>query len=345
MTATERRRQQLREEAAERIVRAEAIGVGPDDDATLASWRRGDRAHEASYSEVLGVWDAAKGLKDHPHYSRLMGARTLRERWAEWRASASELAPHMLRPHRLASASIAVALIGSFVWLSADRPWEPDYQTQIAEIREVPLEDGSVVTLGAKSTLNVDFNAGVREVELASGEAFFSVAKDRNRPFVVHAGDTSIRVVGTKFNVNHEGGRVRVSVLEGIVQMVRENPEAGQVAAVRRSAPRITLTAGQQAVAGPTSPTPEIQPVAVSNPGGWREGRLSYHDAPLSDIIADANRYRGAKIKLLSPSLAQERLTTSFRVSQIDQMIDQLPLMLPIQVQRQTDGTVNLLPA
>lgn len=342
MTVSGRQRQELREEAAARIVRAEAIGIAPDDDATLAAWRRGGKAREAAYSEVLGVWGAAGDLKEHPSYSELMGPPTLRERWAEWRARARQAAGQMFRPQRLAFASVTAAFIGSAIFLTVDSPWEPDYQTQVAQISEVPLADGSVITLGAKSSLDVDFNAAARRVELVSGEAFFSVSKDRNRPFFVKAGDTSIRVVGTKFNVNHEAGRVRVSVLEGVVEVTQANGRTERIEAAFTR--KVTLSAGQQAIVGPAFPAPVVQPVPVTNPGGWREGRLSYQDAPLSDIIADANRYRTADIKLLSPSLGQERLTTSFKVSQIDQMLDQLPLMLPVKVERKADGTVNLKP-
>ena len=79
---------------------------------------------------------------------------------------------------------------------------EDEFSTRTAEVREVTLHDESVVTLGALSAIESGFSAKLRgKVELLSGEAFFAVEKDENRPFVVHVGDAEVRVLGTKFDV------------------------------------------------------------------------------------------------------------------------------------------------
>ena len=97
-----------------------------------------------------------------------------------------------------------------------------EFVTRTGEQMEVTLDDGSHVWLGAKSRLSVAFTGQQRAVRLDSGEAFFSVRKDRRRPFTVHASNGDITAVGTAFNVREVADRVIVTVAEGVVKVSRE---------------------------------------------------------------------------------------------------------------------------
>jgi transmembrane sensor len=284
--------------------------------------------------------EEAAAFADQPDYAEFLGTPTLRERlvvlWQRLGNALRGYGTHRFE-RRLAATTMAVALAlgGWWMW-----PHRTDYETSIAEIRDMALDDGSVVTLGARSALDVRFSKAERTVRLARGEAFFSVSHDSGRPFVVLAGDKRIRVVGTKFNVNFDGDHVRVSVLRGIVQVM----PAGDAGAYRTSkhAGSVTLVAGQQLLAMTSTPLGRPQPLGGAQPDAWRTGRLTYQDASLAEIVADANRYYGHDIRIVSPSLMGERLTTSFRTTQIDQMLETLPASLPIEVKRDSDGTVEL---
>jgi len=331
-----------RAEAAQRLLRAQASGIDPGDDLGNVAWRREDLAHDNAFRHVAQAWEDAAQLKSHPAYADLLGAPTLRERivatW-HWLLGSFQWAP----VPRMAFASILAAAILAGAWFLV--PGNPEYvSTQIAEVRDVPLDDGSVVTLGARSSLEVaGFSSTARTVRLARGEAFFSIAHDTTHPFVVLAGDTRIRVVGTKFNVRYDGGQVRVSVAEGIVEVTHADGSSEHIGRTGALASSVTLTAGQQVAVANTAPLPAPVTLQGASPGAWREGRLDYQDAPLSEIVADANRYRTGQIRIASPSLASERLTTSFGTTQIDQMLATLPETLPLTVQRNPDGTVNLI--
>jgi len=199
------------------------------------------------------------------------------------------------------------------------------YATGIAQTRQVDLVDGSHLFIGAKSAVAVRVDDHRREVDLQRGEAFFEVAKDRHRPFIVRAGDTVIRVVGTKFNVSRIGDEVRVNVLEGRVE-VRKRPLVPFVSA----APERVLTRDQT-------------PSAVE-PGAWREGRMVYLEAPLRDVVADANRYSSHPIRLDGDEVGDLRVTVTFRTATVDDLIDNLGRGLPIRVERQPDGSVVIKP-
>ncbi|RIA46248.1 FecR family protein [Hephaestia caeni] len=288
------------------------------------------------------AWREATRLPEHPDYADLLGTPTFRERFVEiWHRLSEARLPAISAP-RVGLACVVAVLIFSGVWIL--RPGGPDYVTQVAEVREVPLVDGSVVTLGARSALDVAFTNRERQVRLAKGEAFFAVSHDPERPFIVLAGGRRIRVVGTKFNVKYDGNRVRVSVLEGVVNVSRGSAASDRSSGADRSAatPTVRVVGGQQLMVPATGPFARPQSLHGAEPGAWRKGRLDYQDAPLAEIVSDAARYYPHAIRISSPSLASERLTTSFRTTQIDQMLETLPNTLPIIVRRDEDGTVRL---
>ena len=114
------------------------------------------------------------------------------------------------------------------------------FSTGKGETKVIALKDGSVVTLNTASEIQVNYSDALRSVELIRGEALFDVAKNKARPFVVAAGDTSVRVVGTSFTVRHlDATPVQVLVREGIVDVFK--PTTG-------TAP-VRITANDMAVA------------------------------------------------------------------------------------------------
>lgn len=320
-------------DAAERLVRARRDRVFDD-------WLANDG--DPAAARVKQVWDDAADLGAYPGYTDLLGAPTMRERSVAMMHLLREGIGAVLTPARTALAATCLALVALGVALL--RPAAPEYSTQIAELRELTLPDGSQLTLGAKSEIQrLAFSAAARRVRMGPGEAFFSVTKNPDRPFIVMAGDTLIRVVGTKFNVKYNGAQVKVAVLEGVVEVIRPNGDPETVIAAGNQ-PHVILTAGQQTVVAEAQPGMVAKPVSIQGaaPGAWREGRLSYEDAPLSEVIADANRYRSGAITIASPALARERINTSLKTSQIDQLLDTLPDSIDAQVVRKPDGTVEI---
>src|SRR5947209_3857903 len=93
------------------------------------------------------------------------------------------------------------------------------YATAAGEQRECLLKDGSVVTLGAASSLTVTFTQARRVAVLDRGEARFRVQHDPWRPFTVFAGLGSVTAVGTVFDVRRYSSRVFVTVSEGVVEV------------------------------------------------------------------------------------------------------------------------------
>ena len=299
-------------------------------------WMEVDPANAAAFRETEAVWrdltlvNALANIDISAHLKPNKQNRVM--------SVLSALADVIRRPAFGAAAGFAatacVALIlTANIYRAVPASVAPDYQTELAEIRDITLADGSIVTLGAKSEIKTDFSETERRVTLLAGEAFFSVAKDASRPFYVAADDTIVRVVGTKFDVRRGSERVRVSVLEGIVEVLRGDTVA-KAEANSKSEQKRRLTAGQQIVAVRSKPITEVIAVMSDAPGAWREGRLVYANATLDEVIEDVNRYHDAEIRFGSPGLKNIRVTTAFGVDQIDSMLGVLEATQPLKVER-----------
>ncbi|MEJ1963522.1 MAG: FecR domain-containing protein [Gammaproteobacteria bacterium] len=119
----------------------------------------------------------------------------------------------------LAAAILLCAVLGAawYVWPSGS-----SYRTPVGGLASVPMEDGSRITLNTDSQIRVDLTVKERRVELQQGEAFFEVAHDASRPFIVRAGNKRVIAVGTRFSVRREANDVRVVVTEGKVRVETE---------------------------------------------------------------------------------------------------------------------------
>lgn len=209
------------------------------------------------------------------------------------------------------------------------------YVTKTAQIQTLKLEDGSEITLGAKSKIKISMNKSKRSAELIHGEAFFDVASDSSRPFVVMADRVAIEVVGTQFNVLKRPRGVNVSVLEGRVNVSNNDTQDFR----KRSDSLLSLTAGQQVVKVDSLSIDQIENVNITELASWRNGRLIFAETPLIDVIADASRYFDGKFSMQSKELANQMVTMSLRTDQISQLPHMLTQVLPIQF-REIPGNI-----
>ena len=185
-------------------------------------------------------------------------------------------------PRRALFATAALALLA----LVTVRYWSSivsdTYATGIGEQRTIQLADGSTVELNARSRIQVHLTEKQRDVLLLDGQALFRVAKDKQRPFIVHVGDAQVRAVGTEFDVYKKSIATVVTVVEGKVEASEQSDLGG-------SAP-VLLSAGEQLTVMPHSmPKPTAADPAVAT--AWVQKRLMFEETPLSDVAEEFNRY------------------------------------------------------
>ncbi len=197
----------------------------------------------------------------------------------------------------------------------------------VGEMRALEIADGSTIQLNTDTAIAIDITDRYRRVEIYRGEAFFSVASDRDRPFEVIAGAGRTRALGTAFNVNREARTV--AVIEGQVNVSTERNQEALVETV-------VLGAGQSARLDEDGTISRHDPdVALQT--AWRSGKLVFSDQPLRDVIFELDRYRPGAIVFLSEALAAERFTGVIDLEDTDRALDAIEKTLPVEVIRMTD--------
>jgi transmembrane sensor len=302
------------------------------DDAALsdacAAWRAADGAHDAAFWRAWAAWDGV-GL-------------TAAAAGADWRAEAEALRAGAGGAGRrrwlrwAVPSGLAASVAAGILFFSASSVPGVAVATSTAETRVVALADGSRVTVGGKSGIVASVDKTRRRVTLERGQAFFEVAHDPAHPFVVVAGDAEITVRGTKFDVRRIGDDVEVNVLEGKVEVRRR----GVLTFLSAGSPDAVLVAGQASELKPDADGFAAAAPAATGAGEWRSGRLYYADAPLSAIIADAQRYAKVRIEVPSGSVGAMSLTVSYRAGDIEGLSDSIEAALPVRVERRNDGLV-----
>jgi transmembrane sensor len=154
----------------------------------------------------------------------------------------------------------------------------------------IRLEDGSVLRLNTDSRAVVRYSPGVREVRLDRGQALFEVAHDAARPFLVRADGTTVRALGTVFDVRRRGDDVGVTLLQGVVQV---STDAGGTEILH---PNQRLEVVGDAVRAPVA---EDVKAATS----WTHRRLTFKALPLGEAVAEVNRYSDRKVELAAADL------------------------------------------
>lgn len=174
-------------------------------------------------------------------------------------------------------------------------PLRPPIGTAKGAIREVALREGSTVTLNTLTKLRPDLTTELRSIDLIQGEALFDVAKDAARPFIVYAGDFSVRAVGTSFIVRRTSpNAIKVVVTEGVVEVSRQQDILGRVHA-------------GIAFAVDAAATPVIETLNHSQVGSalaWRGGKIDLQGMTLSEAAKEFSRYSNLRIRVDDPSIA-----------------------------------------
>lgn len=346
MSADTRNQDQASNEAADWFAAMHSGDVSRRMRREFEDWLHSDRANKLAYRDLEQVYRDLDFVAVEAGLD-FSGASKLELHLRSWRSKAEAW---LKKP--MIGGGLAVACVSVFAfYLQADRAspvadasieaTAPQLFTEVAEIREVKLPDGSLVTLGAKSSIETEFTSTRRQVRLLEGEAFFDVATDAGRPFFVAAQDTIVRVVGTKFDVKRSADIVHIAVLEGVVEVGKADG-SGELADLidTRSTEKQVLTAGERVSAARRVALPKARQVDQIEPGSWRHGRLAYEDASLAEVVADLNRYHDHPIRISAPELGDIRSTVAFNASEIDQVLKAFEAIHPVKVSYLSSGEI-----
>ncbi|MCS4309758.1 transmembrane sensor [Pseudomonas sp. BIGb0381] len=276
-------------------------------------WRDADPRHATAYAELTAMWESRafeQALKN------LAGDLEL--------PPAPQAATH--RKTRFVAAAAAVLITLGIGWMT-DVPMrlQADHMTDIAQLERFDLEDGSHIVLGSHSAISIAFDGAHRRIKLLRGELYVEAAHDSDRPLSIETTEARVTVVGTQFSVSQRDAGVTVAVRQG------------QVRFANRKGEQSLLQAGnwQQLLGG------HLQPLSLD--GGerqmaWINGRLSFQNAPLAQVLAEIRRYYPAPILLLNDTAAGERVSGNYQLDDPQAIVQALGKVTSTRVQRLPGG-------
>ncbi|MBP7703737.1 MAG: FecR family protein [Caulobacter sp.] len=316
------------DEAAAWFARLNQPTVTHADLADFRAWRA-TAANANAYSQVEALWGQAMALANDPD---IRGATArIGRRSSPWLWFSRAWALLFRRPVLGLGLAVAVGMVAT---VGVQATMGTRYETAVGEQRVLRLADGSRLHLDTDSEVRVRLSRRARDIELVRGQAMFEVAHDASRPFTVAADGTTVRALGTQFDVRRLASGAKVTLIEGRVEV--RNGTAG--------APRVwALRPGEQVTTGKVAVLP--RQVDVSAATSWTKGQLVFRDVPLSVAIAEFNRYSAQPIELKSETLGAERVSGVFDSNDTDAFLAAVTNMHPLRQDERAGGGVILRPA
>ena len=317
----------IRDSAANWVVRQDRA-LSPAETAELAAWLDANPRHAWALERARASWKKfhAIGTAVRTMPKAATGART---HWS-W-----------------ATAGLAAAAAVALVWISARHA--PERATESADPRSATASapgkptvrtfaDGSVARLQEGAEIAVAFSPTERRVTLVRGEAFFKVSKDAARPFLVAAGNVTVRAVGTAFIVRSEAQGVDVLVTEGTVQVTPPAAGAAQ--------PGAMVGAGHRAVvAREDAPVVVVRAVSaeeIARALAWNEPMLELGGATLGELVAAFAERSGRRIEISDAALSAARIGGRFPTDDLDGFLRALDQIYEVRAEPRPDGVIVL---
>jgi len=322
----------IEQQAAKWLARHDADNWSERDQAALNEWIDASTAHRIAWLRLESVWAKADRLRASKVEEEMPPAppanfvaandeRGGAPRSAKWTWGA------------VAAALLLAVAIPGYRYLT--HPVEA-YATAVGGFQQLPLADGSRVDLNTDTILNVAFSRDERRVSLTKGEAFFKVAKDKTRPFIVEAGRYRVIAVGTAFTVRMKGDDVDVLVTEGRVRIEGPGQSSHEQVAF--------VAAGQAAVVERSVVAPIVKPAApdqLEAALSWRDGLLIFESRPLGEVAAEFNRYNREQL-VVDPSATGVIVDGTFRATNVEGFLRLLHQGFAVQSVRRADDAILL---
>jgi len=305
--------------------------ASPDEEQSVTEWMKGNETHQEYYNQFKKIWDQSKALASESNVDVNKAWERFQNRITEGHVPAKILKPRFSWL-RIAASIILITGLGITLFMLVNKntaPKEMVAQTGQNVLIDT-LSDGSVITLNKRSTITYPskFKGNTRAIAL-KGEAFFNVAPDKKKPFIISVNDVQVTVVGTSFNIKNENGNTEVVVETGIVRVTR----AGKT---------VELNPGEKIMINTNDSVATKQKVTDKLYNYYRTKEFVCDDTPLWKLVQVLNEAYGTKIIIGRKELNNMQITTTFYNESLEKVLEVIHLTLDITVIKKEDGQIIL---
>ncbi len=284
---------------------------------------------ELQLEEFRKVWDSMDGLAAKQGFDMDAEWSALQGRIPGFdgiEAPLGKVRSLLYYTYRIAAVLVA-GLFFAFVWIYATQLAGTEMRIAGNEVVEIQLEDGTQVVLNRESKIRYrrQFRGESRKVRL-SGEAWFDVARDSKRPFIIDAGPAMVEVLGTSFNVNayKENPTVEITVESGVVAVTAKDDREEQ----------IVLKAGNSGTYNSSSRELMLTPLSNPNKLSWHTRDLFFEATPLREVAAVIEKVYNVSLMIHDPGLASCPITVTFKDQSLESVLNVLEVTLDLEIYR-----------
>lgn len=305
--------------------------VSPGEEKAVNEWMNESVTNREYYKQLKKIWDSSKELAAESAVDVNQAWERFQDRVAGKNESPKTLNRNRFSWLRVAASVILIVGLGfaAYFMINNSKPKEMIAQTGQNVLVDT-LPDGSVITLNKRSTITYPskFKGNTRSISL-KGEAFFNVAPDKEKPFIISVNDVQVTVVGTSFNIKSENGNTEVVVETGIVR-------------VTRSGKNVELIAGEKINMHADDSVATKEAVTDKLYNYYRSKVFVCDDTPLWKLVQVLNEAYDANIVIGRKELNDKKLNTTFNNESLDQVLEVIHLTFDITITKKEDGQIIL---
>ena len=283
--------QEIEQQAAYWYVRIKSPELTAQQESEFFAWLESSSLHQVAFVRMEQAWAVGGALQLRPTKKAFVRPREF---------------------GFLLSAAAAVLVAVLMVYLSPLHQKEAvsEFEKYIALVKQktVTLPDQSSIVLSPNSQMKVRYSESARELHLYKGQIFLDVTQDARRPFRVLTNEGVVRVIGTQFAVQQLAGDLKITVVEGLVGLLK--PESAN----SDQAPLLVLRKNQQILYSDALKGAAATTVDAAGETSWTKGRMIFDGAPLAEVTATLNQHLSLPIQIASPELQTKRIVGSISI-------------------------------
>ena len=284
------------------------------------------------YAQLKKIWDNSKKLAADSTLDVDIAWESFQNRVTGQKGSPKILNRNRFSWMKVAASVILIVGLGIAVYFLITKNNEPiEMVAQTGQnILVDTLPDGSVITLNKRSTITYPskFKGDTRAIAL-KGEAFFNVAPDKKKPFIISVNDVQVTVVGTSFNIKSENGNTEIVVETGVVR-------------VTKSGKTVELSAGEKINMHANDSNATKEAVTDKLYNYYRSKVFVCDDTPLWKLVQVLNEAYDANIIIGRKELHDMKLNTTFNNESLEQVLEIIHLTFDITIIKKEDGQIIL---
>ena len=299
----------------------------------LKEWLAEKEEHREFRDQVVSDWENSLLGKKVIEVDVSEGYQRFKNRIAEEKSESAKIIPIKSSRRSWIWVAASILLLGAAWWVLRPSPEIGDQilASGLGEERTITLSDGTKVWLNENSKLTYpkEFNGSLRMITI-SGEAYFEVAKNVNKPFVVFTKDAEVKVLGTSFNLKNETDKVILTLDEGRVQFSKKNGTAN-----------LQLVAGESAILD--VPANVMRKNSYNrNEAAWKTKMLVFQQVKLEDALIDIENYFGKTISLEQANLKECIFGGNFPKPDVNSVLMAVAAAFDMQLAQDRNGNYIL---